>query len=498
MDMEVHGSSLQGSPENSGGENSTSISRATMGGYYFDHTSYHVFSRRNKTYAFGVHNLDLYEINGHCQHILKTKPPLSVNSILAGSKSRQERQALERAFSCLVEAQMLTNSPPVSVEGLPLYKPQPFSGLVGLYLVVTQDCNLRCRYCSAEYGRFGMDPHERLMSTETVRASLKFLLENLGEDCREPSVAFVGGEPLMNFEAIVFAFDYMKKNCLKKATFFLNTNGTLMTEDQAKWFVQNEVPVRFSIDGPQTVHDTNRVNCAGEGSYAMAMAGLQIYKKYRGNGFSVQTSLPHGKGLANAVRHLWQLGAGSVVANYTGISPFLDNSPFKMSGLDFENYVHEWEEINHETAETLACKGTSPALQLSIRFIESIHRRKRNAPGCGVGRMLSVTPDGLLFLCQGYVGQRRYQVGDLHTGLDLTRHDSFQHEYLDFLSRCSGCWARNICGGACVAQFSLNGASHADELCRLAKDQLESIMATYDDLMTKCPTVLDDLFPTDV
>ena len=67
-------------------------------------------------------------------------------------------------------------------------------------LHVAHDCNLSCRYCFAEEGKYHGSERE-LMSYETGKAALDFLVANSGSR-RNLEVDFFGGEPLLNFEVV--------------------------------------------------------------------------------------------------------------------------------------------------------------------------------------------------------------------------------------------------------------------------------------------------------
>ena len=69
-----------------------------------------------------------------------------------------------------------------------------------LCLHIAHDCNLACKYCFAEEGEY----HGRraMMSFEVGKRALDFLVENSGTR-KNLEVDFFGGEPLMNFGALM-------------------------------------------------------------------------------------------------------------------------------------------------------------------------------------------------------------------------------------------------------------------------------------------------------
>lgn len=112
-------------------------------------------------------------------------------------------------------------------------------------------CNLRCRYCFyhnvseiREVSSFG------IMSEKTADNLIKKAVDFAGGE--SITFAFQGGEPLLAglpfFEHFVEKVRQENKN---KSTIYysIQTNGTLINEDWAKFFNKNNVLVGLSLDG---------------------------------------------------------------------------------------------------------------------------------------------------------------------------------------------------------------------------------------------------------
>lgn len=61
----------------------------------------------------------------------------------------------------------------------------------------------------------------------------------------------------------------------------IQTNGTKLDDDWAKFFKQNNFLVGLSVDGPQQLHDTYRVDKRGQGTFAQVMQGLKVLQKHK-------------------------------------------------------------------------------------------------------------------------------------------------------------------------------------------------------------------------
>ena len=109
-------------------------------------------------------------------------------------------------------------------------------------LVLTSQCNLRCSYCFENAKKPGR------MEWRTLRAALDLAFEH-GQ--RKISVAFTGGEPLLEFDLIKKAVAYTRNSCpgSKRLSFVLVTNGTLLTAGKAAFLAEHSVDTQLSFDG---------------------------------------------------------------------------------------------------------------------------------------------------------------------------------------------------------------------------------------------------------
>ncbi len=128
-------------------------------------------------------------------------------------------------------------------------------------------CNLDCSYCFF-LSKEMLYPGSRFrMADELLEAYLRQLIE-AHASVPEVMVAWQGGEPtMMGIEffrrSVELANQYLKPG--QKAVYTIQTNGTLLDEEWAQFFKENEFLVGISIDGPREVHDTYRVNKGGRG-----------------------------------------------------------------------------------------------------------------------------------------------------------------------------------------------------------------------------------------
>ena len=140
-------------------------------------------------------------------------------------------------------------------------------------------CNLRCRYCyyldkADIYG--GKEPRMTYEMLET------FIREYIAaNDVPEVVFNWHGGEPLlMGLDFYRKALELQRKYAAgKKINNTLQTNGTLVTSEWARFFRENEFLIGVSLDGPKDVHDRYRTGKGGGSTFDRVVKGMsELYK----------------------------------------------------------------------------------------------------------------------------------------------------------------------------------------------------------------------------
>lgn len=142
-------------------------------------------------------------------------------------------------------------------------------------------CNLDCKYCY-------------FLSKEKLYPGSDFRMsENLLDDYtrqyieaqRFPEVTFAwqGGEPtLMGLDffrtAVAYQEKYRKPGMQIRNT--LQTNGTTLTNEWARFFREHNFLIGVSIDGPGDLHDDYRVDKGGRPTLDRVLHGIKLLKKH--------------------------------------------------------------------------------------------------------------------------------------------------------------------------------------------------------------------------
>jgi MoaA/NifB/PqqE/SkfB family radical SAM enzyme len=122
----------------------------------------------------------------------------------------------------------------------------PSDPVSALRVVLTAQCNLRCAYCSQGARRHGR------MAWPTLRAAVDALCAS---PAPEVELAFLGGEPLLEFELLRRAVLHGKERRGRGFRAALQTNGTLVTDEIASFLASEEVETQLSFDGVRSAQE---------------------------------------------------------------------------------------------------------------------------------------------------------------------------------------------------------------------------------------------------
>lgn len=136
------------------------------------------------------------------------------------------------------------------------------------------DCNLRCNYCfyRQKAGMFPGKAHR--MSDRT--------LETLIRDCMRigvTSFSWQGGEPTvlgLDFFRRVVELEMEHGLPGSSVANALQTNGTLLDKDWAKFLAEYRFLIGLSIDGPKRLHDHYRKDATGKGTHDRIMRAAKL------------------------------------------------------------------------------------------------------------------------------------------------------------------------------------------------------------------------------
>ncbi|WP_175490766.1 radical SAM peptide maturase, CXXX-repeat target family [Clostridium gasigenes] len=294
--------------------------------------------------------------------------------------------------------------------------------------VVTEDCNLRCKYCYIS-GKAS----EKVMTIETAKKAVDYLLDS-GEVFNSEAVVwnFIGGEPLLEIDLIDQICDYIKVetyrrnhkwgNCYR---FNICTNGILYDTEKVQNLIKknkSNISMGITIDGTKEKHDLQRVYPDGKGSYDDIIDNVNKWKEQFGSPIT-KVTIGHDDLIyvAESIIHLWNLGLTNVPANvvYEDVWEAGDDVLFEQQLMKLADYV-----LDNELWNKYSCT----LFEEHIGYPQSKKDKCRNH--CGTGKMLAIDYRGMLYPCIRFMDyslsrKKEFSIGSIYDGIDLDKVRTF-------------------------------------------------------------------------
>lgn len=124
-------------------------------------------------------------------------------------------------------------------------------------LLITNACNLNCKYCYERY------KNNNSMSEEICKQVLLKEFYSASPQTSHISITYLGGEPLLNFSLVKNISEWLWGLKLPLPyTIELRTNGTLLNASMKEWFFRNRHRIRLglSLDGLNATQKINRTD----------------------------------------------------------------------------------------------------------------------------------------------------------------------------------------------------------------------------------------------
>lgn len=335
-----------------------------------------------------------------------------------------------------------------------------------LILSVTEDCNLRCRYCYARAGE-----SRKAMDWEIAKKAL-----DLATVSGEPfKVQLSGGEPLLNFPLIEQMVEYSRVSKIP-AYFQMQTNATLITPELAQKIKKLGLALGISLDGRVELNDQTRPLPA-EGSSTLALVkGLQHLKEAKvGVGLTCVISQDNVESLDQVVEMAYYL------SNVYNIGFDL----LRLKGRGENLAVPTPNQVQKGVKKALAKAEALAALTgRTITFKQGEHVKWRRAKGENqgfghcyaiTGESLFVDPQGELYPCGSLAGLAEFRLGNLHKDSPEERKKQVSAYCREWMAPCTGCQDFVLCGGGCFARFYLASAHPHLPECTLKRTFIKQL-----------------------
>lgn len=381
-------------------------------------------------------------------------------------------------------------------EMLPFYLNRKLKSIV---LQVTQNCNLRCKYCIYSGGYNNRLHNCKDMSPDIAMRGIDYLVDH-SIDQSEINLGFYGGEPLLKFDLIQDCIQYIENIADgKKITFNLTTNGTLLTKRIIEYFISKNVRIVISLDGPQSIQNTNRVFINGSGTFEAVYKNLsmiqQCYPDYYKSNLSFNTVLDP----KNSFNCINQYFSSDPLFRESSFNSSIISTRYKKESLDYsENFETE---LNYEIFKLYLSKmgkiSAGDASKLLKGQYENINRKlggkqnsiidntntkaHRSGP-CIPGKRLFLNCEGTFFPCERVSeSSDSMKIGSVYSGIDVQKCSKLLNIGKISEERCKKCWAFWFCNLCAGDADDLQGLSEnvLQQQCVEVKKGVDNMLKDY-------------------
>ena len=429
----------------------------------------HVFNYRDKNYIYAVGSGSLHECDKTTADYLRAKEegqPVDITYITD-----------EEIKNILADVEGLKEQGLLFKEEVKTY-PMKSDEIKALCIHICHDCNFRCRYCFADEGAY--HSAREFMSEETAKAAVDFLIANSGKR-KVLEMDFFGGEPLMNLPVLKKTVYYAKEQAAKvgkKFLFTTTTNALLLNDETIKFFNAEMENVVLSLDGRKEVHDAIRKTVNGKGSFDYVIGNIKKFVSLRGNKSYYVRGTFTAKNLdfSKDVLFIADQGLDSI-----SMEPVVTDLPdLEIKEEHLPAIEREYETLCDEYLKRYAEGKGFNFFHFNID-LEGGPCLSKRVSACGAGNeYFSVVPNGDLYPCHQFAGDKDFYMGNVRDG--ITRPDireKFKNSCLFTRKKCGDCFAKFICSGGCNANnYHFNGDINEpyEMTCAMMKKRIECAM----------------------
>jgi uncharacterized protein len=450
----------------------------------------HKFRQGNDFYVIDVNSGAVHEVDELVYDMLdsdKLQAKEALKKIYKDRYSSEEIDEVYEELQSLVHEEILYSKD--LYENIAMMSGQAEVAIKALCLNIIHDCNLKCKYCFADEGEY--NGCRKTMSAQTGKDAIDFVIKNSGKR-KNIEVDLFGGEPLMAFDIIKEIVDYgreQEKNHNKNIRFTMTTNSTLLNDEIMDYLDKNMGNIILSIDGRKEVNDKVRIRFDGSGTYESILPKIKKMVDIRDKSKTYYvrgTFTSENTDFFEDVKHMVELGFDEV-----SIEPVVlpDEHELALSEEDLPTIFAQYDKLYEYMIEKYEAGKPFKFYHFNVDLQGGPCIYKRIS-GCGAGHeYVAVTPDGEIYPCHQFVGNKDFLMGDIYKGIkDFSIVQNLKDAHIYNKPTCKNCWARFYCSGGCQANnFNFNGDVHVPyELgCKMQKKRIECAIALKAKTMNK-------------
>jgi uncharacterized protein len=383
-----------------------------------------------------------------------------------------------------------------------------FEEMSHLMIGVTENCNMRCKYCV--YG--GHYPNERTHKEVSIKKEkiIKIIdrFYELSKN-KQKVINFYGGEPFLCFSEIKEATNYLKKYN-DNVQIYITTNGTLLSDEVCRWFSENlNVHIYVSIAGIPKWHDQLRVFINGNPTFETIHKNLIKLKSCDPVAYAERVHFVFNIFDEKQLFELQDFWSNHEIFKTIKILPEItfidcvddDGMINEMGEKISKNYKNEASPLS----EYIRLLQIGELDNLIVKHYDNkflgIHRRTSDETPIISGvcrpfvKKLFVDTKGNLHLCENFSYGNKFK--SIFNEFPILELKELLNLYKNFKQdNCSKCWASKLCSLCFRDLIDRDGTvnlARSKKICINEKESLKKLLKEYCTVLENSPTLLDHL-----
>ncbi|MFQ5645598.1 MAG: peptide-modifying radical SAM enzyme CbpB [bacterium] len=327
--------------------------------------------------------------------------------------------------------------------------------LSAVYINATDRCNANCSYCyiPEEDRQNGIN-----MDVTDLRAALTKIEEYHKKTCleknRQPVIVFHGSEPMIvkdNLFKVIEEFS-------GRMRFGIQTNATLLEEEDVRFLMENRVSVGISLDSSS--REKNRLAREGnKDSYRCAVKALEWFNGYPGLSVICTITRHNVNELAETLKFLHYHNVKAVLMNPVRCTAQGTEELRPGNGELFRGFTEAVKtslDLNKTTGRKIII---SDFANIILTIIAPTARRLMCdiTPCGGARRFFTVMSDMSATPCGEFIGLKEFRTHNLKNDsveeiLDSPAFKLVRERVVENIEECRECLYRNLCGAPCPAE----------------------------------------------
>lgn len=323
-------------------------------------------------------------------------------------------------------------------------------------LRVTNNCNLKCKYCYDKSNEI-----ENEFANQIFSDNIDNIIDNLSKIYRYENslkkLIFHGGEPLIVDVKTYEKFLAKMNNKFKDVRYSIQTNGTLINLEYAKLFKKYNIGVGISLDGCNEEQNACRIYRNGKNSFNDVMRGINILKE---NNIKFGIIMTLTKKHINQANKIYDFLANNNIE--ADIRPAFatknNNNEIVMRQDEYKKFFIELFEIWYNDKERrISLRQISEIYHEFLKVIEENYTTKLccDSKSC-FANFYSLDVEGNVYACNRTYNVKGFKYGNLNKDTFeeiCLKAEELRKKRIEYIekSECKECKIFKYCNGGCPA-----------------------------------------------